>query len=65
VRIIARIEHSSSLRSHLDAMRLSERLRADIERELQASLASEQLLDPEQRRAALERAVRRLAGMPL
>jgi hypothetical protein len=56
------VEHSSSLRSHLDALRISERLKADIERELQASIASEQVLDPDQRRAALERAVRRLAG---
>jgi len=65
VRIITRVEPSSSLRSHLDALRISERLRADIEHELQASIASEQLLDPEQRRAALERAVRRLAGAML
>jgi hypothetical protein len=59
------VEHSSSLRSHLDALRIAERLKADIERELQASIASEQVLDPDQRRAAVERAVRRLAGMPL
>ncbi len=65
MRIITRVEPSSSLRSHLDALRISERLRADIEHELQASIASEQLLDPEQRRAALERAVRRLAGAML
>ncbi|HJZ42694.1 MAG TPA: hypothetical protein VJ233_03140 [Hyphomicrobiaceae bacterium] len=65
MRIITRVEPASSLRSHLDALRISERLRADIEHELQASIASEQLLDPEQRRAALERAVQRLAGAML
>jgi hypothetical protein len=65
VKIITRVEHASSLGSQLDAQRISERLRADIERELQASSNSEQLLDPEQRRAALERAVRRLAGAML
>jgi hypothetical protein len=65
VRISTRTERVSSLGSHLDAQRISERLRADIERELQASLASEQVLDPDQRRAAFERAVRRLAGLPL
>jgi hypothetical protein len=64
VKIVTRV-FQSSLSSHLDAVRISARLRADIERELQASATSEQLLDPEQRRAALERAVRRLAGAML
>jgi hypothetical protein len=64
VKIVVRVDNAS-LSSRLDTQRILERLRADIERELQASRASEQLLDPEQRRAAVERAVRRLAGMPL
>jgi hypothetical protein len=58
VKIVTRV-FQSSLSSHLDAVRISARLRADIERELQASATSEQ------RRAALERAVRRLAGAML
>ena len=64
MKIASRIA-SGSLSSRLDAERISARLRADIERELQASVTSEQLLDPDQRRAAVERAVRRLAGVPL
>jgi hypothetical protein len=56
VRIIDR------LRDRLEAQRINERLRSEIERELQATTASGQPIDPETRRDALERAVRRLWG---
>jgi hypothetical protein len=62
VKILANVRVGSR-NSRLDAEQIAAQLRADIERELQASLASEQRLDPEERRAAVERAVRRLAGI--
>lgn len=50
------------LRDRLEAQRINERLRSELERELQTIAASGQPLDPEIRRDALERAVRRLWG---
>ena len=56
VRIIDR------LRDRLDVQRIHERLRSEVERELQTVSASGLPVDPEVRRDALERAVRRLWG---
>ena len=53
------IEGLASL-PRFDAARLTSRLRAELERELQLSAVAE--LDPEQRRDALERALRRVHG---
>ncbi|KAB2910821.1 MAG: hypothetical protein F9K29_24020 [Hyphomicrobiaceae bacterium] len=48
-----------------EASRIAAQLRAEVERELQASAASGQPLDAEARRDALERSVRRLWGATL
>ena len=59
MKISARLAGTSDL-ARFDPVRLIERLRTDIERELQASLPSDRAHDADARRAALELALARL-----
>lgn len=57
--ISARLAGTSDL-ARFDPVRLIERLRADLERELQATLPADRAHDSATRRAALEDAIARL-----
>jgi hypothetical protein len=57
--------NSDSLRERLLAERIRARLRADLERELQPVAVGGETPDPDVRRDALERAVRRVWGATL
>ena len=59
MKISARLAGTSDL-ARFDTTRLAERLSAEIERELQATLPSDRALDAQARRAALEHALQRL-----
>jgi hypothetical protein len=66
VKLNARIGGNFSARAARDlAERVPQRLQQELEEELQSVSASGQAADPETRRDALERAVRRVWGAPL